>query len=204
MWGVIFLAILVIGISFMFYIEIKSQDKNHLPSTSVSETQQASAGFRLPDCSGNDCATAAQYHKTGVSVYYGQIKITLADTESFTIFPLGVIRGKYFQKYAFDNTYVYYEGEVVKEANPKTFKPAEWQYDSQNPGLYGVDDKHAYYKTNIVKDADPKTFKVIWNVGAPGDALVEDYASDKLHVYLNGKVIDNADPKTFHDFPEQG
>jgi hypothetical protein len=60
--------------------------------------------------------------------------------------------------YAADKCHVYFQGEVITEADPQTFKllcsDAPYQY-------YGIDKNYIYYNEKIIEGADVKTFIVV-------------------------------------------
>ncbi len=69
--------------------------------------------------------------------------------------------------------------KLVKEADPKTFKPLS--------GGWGVDAKHVFYTEDLVAEAAPSTFEVM------------DFSTgkDDKHVYRAGKKCDICDVETF-------
>lgn len=74
------------------------------------------------------------------------------------------------EKYAKDDTHVYYEHVVVKKANPETFVVLN--------SYYARDDKHVYVGDRLI-EADAKTFSV----------LQDGYAKDQTHLFLWGNIV---------------
>ncbi len=74
------------------------------------------------------------------------------------------------EKYAKDDTHVYYEHVVVKKANPETFVVLK--------SHYARDDKHVYVGDRLI-EADAKTFSV----------LQDGYAKDQTHLFLWGNIV---------------
>lgn len=122
-----------------------------------------------------------------------------------------------------DGQVVFYRGypvkrEVVKEADPHTFKSIN--------GDYGKDKKQVFYYGKILPKADPASFVCLdrpfsrdKNYGFSSDKILSEdgshfriipnppstaknverlvYARDRHHVYTKGGVVTGADPKTF-------
>lgn len=97
-----------------------------------------------------------------------------------------------------DKNYVYYQGEIIADADPTSFK-----FLSDN---YAKDQKSVYYKScesnpddpmgggkckfQKVDRADPQTFKIIQNDRAG-------FAADKNYIFYNGSLLKNADRASF-------
>lgn len=88
--------------------------------------------------------------------------------------------------YERDASNVYYDGQLIPGADPKTFKAVGVNYS--------VDSKNAFFQTRIIPGADVGTFETIHDYG---------FAKDKYRVYEMDKVIPGADPNTYKP-PEQG
>ena len=80
-----------------------------------------------------------------------------------------------------DNRHVYYEGQVIKDADATSFRYMR--------GSVGKDIKNIFYAGNTVNGADPKSFKIINEV----------YSHDNECVYFFDKIIFGADPNTFEN-----
>ncbi len=59
-----------------------------------------------------------------------------------------------YSDYIIDKNFVFYQGNRMLKADPKTFKVI-----SKNYTVYGMDNTHVYLDGKIIKNADPKTFK---------------------------------------------
>ncbi len=75
-----------------------------------------------------------------------QFKTKTVDANSFKLF-----RPNQIDYYSKDKNHVYYEQNVIEQANPKTYLPLEFGY--------GKDDKHVYHETKLLKGVDAKSFK---------------------------------------------
>lgn len=101
-------------------------------------------------------------------------KFPLKDYDSFVLLKNG---------YSKDNKAVYFYGEIIEYANPKTFEIIDYSK--------GKDDKNIFYGT--CKIEDPKTLM----------DLESNYMKDNLAVYFNDKKIIDANPKTFEIIYEE-
>lgn len=90
---------------------------------------------------------------------------TKVDTESFETFP------DWNYIYARDKNHVYYEGEIIQEADVNSFEVVGFRYAKDN--------KHVYYEKHIVPGAQPKSFY-----------LKDDITpTDGKNVYHQGKPV---------------
>lgn len=97
-------------------------------------------------------------------VYYINRKIERADAKTFEVFEDG--------EYAKDKNNVYYEENVLNEADPKSFK----SLSKISSGL-GKDKNSVYYIGKKIAEVNPKNFKVL-----------KDYIfTDGKNVYLYGE-----------------
>ncbi len=116
-----------------------------------------------------------------------------ADPTSFQIF-------KYY--YAKDKNNVFYKGQIILEADQKSFEVFDSINSYQNQDIlfppsyithsfnfYGKDNKNIYYGADIIENADQKSFKVFSIC----------YAKDNQYVYYRGEILKNADPLSFTD-----
>lgn len=83
-----------------------------------------------------------------------------------------------------DNHAVYYDGNVVTNADPATFS---LHYDKAGRSFY-ADATHVFWKGASLADADISSFHLLQN---------RDFAADNTHVYYNGDILENADPNSF-------
>ncbi|WP_324028216.1 DKNYY domain-containing protein [Maribacter sp. BPC-D8] len=56
-------------------------------------------------------------------------------------------------RYIVDKKHVYYEGDLIKEANVNSFQVIEYEYSK--------DDKHIFYRNKIIKNADYNSFQIL-------------------------------------------
>lgn len=115
----------------------------------------------------------------GAYVYFGStnpVGIETADLNSF------VILNSYTEKnyYGLDKFHVYYEGNIIQGADPKTFV-------SVDHISYTKDKNNVYYYGSIVIGADAKTFEI------PSSG----FPKDRNAVYYSGQRVTGADPGTF-------
>ena len=86
--------------------------------------------------------------------------------------------------YLTDDNHVYYKGEIINNADPKSFEIFD-AYLSGN-GFYAKDRSHVYFENNLISEADPSTFVILGS-----------YGKDKNFVFFKGKKIENSDGPTF-------
>ena len=115
------------------------------------------------------------YLKDDKNVFFNDKKILGADANSFIA--LDKENG-----YAKDKNSVYYFGQKVEGANPKTFEVI-------SDGEYSKDDKNVYASGEVIKGADPKTFREFPETS---------YSRDKNNLYYYfgedkflGKIFEN-------------
>jgi len=82
------------------------------------------------------------------TIYYGQKK---SFVDSKTLTEVKDSKLGQFVKYYKDNRNVYYDMEIIEEANPQTFEFLEF--------CYSRDDKNVYWKLNKLDGVDPFTFR---------------------------------------------
>lgn len=101
--------------------------------------------------------------------------------------------------YSEDALHVYYQGQIVPLADPKSFHAVPNQ--GGGPPFYFEDSAHVYALGSVISD-DPADFRVLGEVAQPaswGDL----YAADKTHVFFFDEVIPGADPNSFVVFPKE-
>jgi hypothetical protein len=160
------------------------------------------------------------YAKNSLGVYRGCYwtgngelceKIPTADKRTFT--PLGF-------KYAKDKNYVYFDGEIIPEADPSSFKAygesdsfgndihsvyyhsshipnadsSTWQYVR---GVYSKDAHHVFSKTTILKNADSSTFTAVNTVEDIRQNGHDYFMTDKDHVFLKDNILEKVRPEGF-------
>lgn len=149
------------------------------------------------------------FSKDRNNVYFGRKPVSSIDITTFEV--LGAYYGK-------DKEHVYYEGDVIAGADPKSFSvfAESKQYGKDNKNVYyqkeifqevvdvesfvlidvlafAAKDKYKVYSLlypkKILEEADPETFKFINYT----------YAKDKTNVYnfLYSRIVKKADPETF-------
>jgi hypothetical protein len=102
--------------------------------------------------------------------------------------------GRGVQNYGYfkNDTFVYYDGNKIAEADPVSFSVIA------DDKFYAKDSKHVFYMGKLVKDADPVTFTPIKEVGrGPLDVESSVYWKDKTNVYYNARKIEGSDVGTF-------
>ena len=122
--------------------------------------------------------------------------------------------------YGIDRNHVYYDGNVLHDADPRTFT-----YMGHG---YGKDRYRVYFKGFVLKEADPRTFRVVgdnekdypyrYENGQnpnqrpytnepstvmpdqllPGNPMGFGYSKDAFDVYHNGKKMADASVSTFN------
>jgi hypothetical protein len=100
-----------------------------------------------------------------------------ADPETFSVVVNNDGEASNFSK---DKNNVYFLGDLVEEANPKSFELINYHYSKDKNNVYGN------YGKKLL-NSDPETFKILNNV----------YSKDKNNIYGAGKVLLNSDPKSF-------
>ncbi len=112
-----------------------------------------------------------------------------ADPQSFQPFEQG--RSKRIKRpfsniitIAKDKNHVYVGGEVVKDADPDSFKKLG--------DLYAIDKERVFFDFQIIEGADRNTFRELNKAGSSFQELYH----DRNHVYLNGKVLEGIDAST--------
>lgn len=126
-----------------------------------------------------------EYSKDKTSVYYKTMRIIGSDPENFSLLVDPHI-GKH--KYVKDKNHVYLDGQIVAQADPKTFR-----FMSETYSAYTKDDKNIYFADQIVKEADRATFGLVSSRERADSA----YYKDKTHVYHDGKILADANVEQF-------
>ncbi len=172
------------------------------------------------------------YGHDGTNVYYlisknsKPVLIDNADAESFEVFTTScLLGGNETPKaaYAKDDNSVYYRGELINGANPKTFKILDWKINDQklmrsddDQKNHAIDDKKAYFKGVPIIGSNPETYEVLHNFYSKDkeniynsentieeadydtfEVLSRCYAKDKNYIYCNGEPLEEADYDTF-------
>ena len=124
------------------------------------------------------------YRKTGGGWSFERKPVEGADLATFRVLTgpdpyLGFIPCVHDSGYAVDAFHVYWHGNIISGADPKTFSYLQFDYSR--------DTAHAYYRVAIVSGADPRTFT----------RIDDQYFKDSARVYLRGAAIKDADPATF-------
>lgn len=91
--------------------------------------------------------------------------------------------------YTHDCHHVYYGGDLVASADPRTFRVI-YTDDAQS---YAIDRYHVFDQGYQLPGADPRSFRVIMGSGE----YATNYAEDAERVYFNDHIIIDADPTTF-------
>ena len=127
------------------------------------------------------------YVTEGKEVYYGipgykedLVKLEKANADKF------VIINPYFGK---DNKNVYYQGGIIKDSDPATFRFLGGVSTLIGSTGYSKDKKNVYYLGDIITGADSASFTVL--------DKVEGYGKDNKNVYFMGKRLDYADSASF-------
>jgi hypothetical protein len=92
-------------------------------------------------------------------------------------------------EYAKDSQRVYYDCNVIPDADPNTFTLIG---DSSE---YAKDATHVYSQGMLIQGADASTF----SISADGSVT-----KDKNHVYIAGRILQGADPQTYKMIGGQG
>ena len=114
----------------------------------------------------------SEYAKGSIFGYYKGYEIPYSHGDYFEYLGNG---------YAGDDIHVYFEGEIIEAANPRTFK-----INSENPD-YSSDRYYTFFKGKRVPFGDKDTFKFLNN----------HLAIDKNSVYYHGEKQELIDRNTF-------
>ena len=138
-------------------------------------------------------------------------KIDEADVETFRVFSLGA------GQWASDKDRVYFEGRVLRDADPENFEIVDHQAkisrsgdneyqrarktknDAENLvslGAYSTDVNGVYWFDRLIPGADSTTFKLF---EIPETEYKNDgaWAVDASSVYCNARRLEGSDPKSF-------
>ncbi len=116
------------------------------------------------------------------NVYDWTEKIEFSDPSTFTIVDCSDEMGWYGCIYK-DKNNVYLNLDVIKGANPNTFKFIIYNYN----WVYSKDNKSVYYNVKKLDNSDPLTFKILENW----------YSKDKNNVYYDWIKLEWVDVNTF-------
>jgi|GEM_PF-1848494 hypothetical protein len=115
--------------------------------------------------------------------------VSEADSATFEIVQESAGMSDYESLYGKDREQVYFDGIVLPEAKPNSFRVLVSLL-----GGYGKDEGHVYFQAGMLAEADVATFAV----------LNPEYGKDKNAVYRRGERIEGADAATFeiidHEF----
>jgi hypothetical protein len=122
------------------------------------------------------------YFISDIRVYFDGAQIPKAHPGSFETLTIDA-------RYAKDHFHLFFNGRLVKNADPITFAPvttAENQSFTDSRPSYWKDKAHVFYEGKMIKNADPESF-----------SYTHFYAWDTTHVYFVDKELENTDPKKF-------
>ncbi|QFR39399.1 hypothetical protein A9Q91_04180 [Candidatus Gracilibacteria bacterium 28_42_T64] len=102
----------------------------------------------------------------------------MAHAPSFQILDLGY--NHIFSPYGLDDNNVYFNGNIIKNINTKTFEIIN---DKNNAYNYTKDNNNVYFEGKKITGADPETFKLINSK----------YAKDKHYVYYHNIMLKGLD-----------
>ncbi|MCF7844638.1 MAG: DKNYY domain-containing protein [Kiritimatiellales bacterium] len=122
-----------------------------------------------------------QYYTDGKSVFYRKSKMKDAELESFV--DLNV------DSYSKDANHVYRFNNIIKNANPDTFKTLN--------GDYAKDDNHIFFASNIVEEADINSFEVLKCIWKNNLNSGSHYARDTFHAFVRGVILEGIAPDKF-------
>lgn len=127
------------------------------------------------------------YFSHGPAVYLDGRKIKEADAESFEVLALD-------ERYAKDQTYVFYYGQVVAGADPKTLAAVKPPVDASEPSassdrspLYWRDAQHVYFNGKVMEGAEATSFVHFAGL----------YSKDSNRVYYQERIVEAAIPEKF-------
>ncbi len=152
------------------------------------------------------------YALIGKKVYMGTTTISGANASRFKVYDAEDHNDKNPRApcvgscpYASDEERVYYAGNTIALADPKTFELLGYgllYMQGKDPSnaqpAYARDVSRVYYQGQVVIGANPKNFVPLVSGG-----YFYEYGKDDTHVYWKNVLIDGADPKTFHVVGEQ-
>lgn len=150
------------------------------------------------------------YLAIGNKIFMGTSTVMNADPITFYVFEADARYGEKekemcrftnFCLYAGDKEAVYYNGQKLPAADPKTFTLIGYgllkNQDVVQP-RYAKDRSNVYYDGEVVDGADPDTFTPLISGG-----YYLEYGRDADSVYWKSKLINKADPMTFSIFGGQ-
>jgi len=98
------------------------------------------------------------YQKDNGHVWFNGKLLDGVNAKTLKVFTITIPARNSYEKYtdyAIDKDFVYYQGNRVLKADPKSFKVIL----SKSMATYGINNTHIYSDGKIIKDADPKSFK---------------------------------------------
>ena len=121
------------------------------------------------------------YSKDRKYIYYKTQRVNEADVNNFRIIEDTIY---YDNSYYRDNNNVFFQGRLLKGANPDKFKRlGEYTF-------YYYDGTHLYYDGVRMDSVDYNTLVIYDGI---------DYSKDKNHVYFENRILENADSATFRE-----
>ncbi|MET4083707.1 hypothetical protein ABIB40_003679 [Pedobacter sp. UYP30] len=112
-------------------------------------------------------------------ISYGKaFKYPKVDVNSFQLFPPKEQRAV-DDRYSKDKNNVYYNGEIIKNADVNTYAPLGFGF--------GKDTKNAYYENKILEGVDSKSFKAT-NSKDTGIFMFRDKLGNKFDYYTGKKI----------------
>lgn len=138
-----------------------------------------------------------QYTKYAVKsdgVWYGAMNISSADNARFELI-IGLsdffsLKGGVSYEYARDESYAYYKGVQIPNADRNTLLPLPLN------SAYAADKAHVFFGGQIIPNANPATFEPLWYPIYEG-CLLGAYAKDARTVFYKNQTVIGADPNSF-------
>ncbi|MCD7932260.1 MAG: DKNYY domain-containing protein [Tannerellaceae bacterium] len=87
--------------------------------------------------------------------------------------------------YAKDQNNVFFQTEIIKNADPETFEYVDYPFTK--------DKNNVYYEAQKIESADAATFELFKDT-------YKDYSRDKDHVFYKNSIVSGVDPETFEKF----
>lgn len=124
--------------------------------------------------------------KDGYFARYPNMSV-IADYPSFRIL---------YQAYGSDKNHVYYQGDIIKDANPQKFHVLQGNLNRDQG--YAKDDERVYSRGKLIAEADAPSFELIERIKPRGEYSEYVYAKDQNNIYINTLKIANSDPSSFY------
>jgi hypothetical protein len=118
------------------------------------------------------------YAKDDKNIFYFGEKHPTRSPETFEILGSG---------YTKDKAQVYFQTNIIKDADAKSFQIFKENQDFTGEGAYANDAHNIYYKNQIVLSVDRNSFVI----------LNENYSKDRNHVYFHDKVLKEGDVSSY-------